>query len=369
MSWGHFDGSLYAVTLAAFAVTLTGCGGGGGGGLVGGSDNGVAVGGAYDYTEGTPSTQVDANAALALTGLMPYDDDYGNSYTSLNSANSSLNRGGDFVATTDTGARTAWQAGWTGKNVKVGIADEFNSNGRLDTHGDYVSVIAESVAPEANYGYVGTLGLSANMTTQEGLEYFEANGYHIINASFGLDRDDFLSDADFDDAVADAVMTFDQATENGKQALIVYAAGNSGNTCSSKRGEDCDLQQAIVSALRDAGFTAGSKSIFVGSLGDGTNDVAGYSLIAGDMKYDFIVAHDDIVTSGDGAGTSFAAPRVTGAAALVRQKFPNLTSDQLKQVILQTADDLGAPGVDEVYGYGKLSVINALSPVGTVVPK
>ena len=97
--------------------------------------------------------------------------------------------------------------------------------------------------------------------------------------------------------------------------------------------------------------------------------MAGYSLIAGDMKYDFIVAHDDVVTSGDRSGTSYSAPRVAGAAALVRQKFPNLTASQLKQVILQTATDLGVPGVDETFGYGKLSVVNALSPQGTVVPK
>ena len=81
------------------------------------------------------------------------------------------------------------------------------------------------------------------------------------------------------------------------------------------------------------------------------------------------MAHDDIITTGDGTGTSFAAPRVTGAAALVRHKFPNLTASQLKQVLLQTATDLGAEGVDEIYGHGKLNVQGALSPIGNVVPK
>lgn len=348
--------------LATTAVlALAACGGSG-------SGSGIEVVNEYDYTQGTPSSQANADAAIALSGSLPYFDPAGNFYISLSDANTLLNRGGDFVATTDTEARTAWQAGWTGRNVKVGIADEYNYNGRFDTHGDYVSVVAESVAPEADYFHIGALRFNRIMTTQEALEYFEANGYHIINASFGLERGD-ISDSEFDRWVADAVNTFDQATENGKQALIVYAAGNSGFTCSGRRGEYCDLQQATVSALRDAGYTAGLNTIFVGSLADGTNELAGYSLIAGDMKYDFIVAHDDIVTYGDGEGTSFAAPRVTGAAALVRQKFPNLTSDQLKQVILQTADDLGAPGVDEVYGHGKLSILNALSPIGTVVPK
>jgi hypothetical protein len=35
----------------------------------------------------------------------------------------------------------------------------------------------------------------------------------------------------------------------------------------------------------------------------------------------------------------------------------------LKQVLLQSADDLGAPGVDEIFGHGQLNVINALSPI------
>ena len=53
-------------------------------------------------------------------------------------------------------------------------------------------------------------------------------------------------------------------------------------------------------------------------------------------------------------GTSFAAPHVAGAAALVKQMFPYMTMDQVRQVLLGTAIDIGDPGVDEVYGYGSL---------------
>jgi hypothetical protein len=53
----------------------------------------------------------------------------------------------------------------------------------------------------------------------------------------------------------------------------------------------------------------------------------------------------------------------------VKQKFPSLTSAQIKQVLLQTADDLGPTGVDSIYGHGRLNVLNALSPQGKVVPK
>ena len=65
-----------------------------------------------------------------------------------------------------------------------------------------------------------------------------------------------------------------------------------------------------------------------------------------------------------GNGTSFAAPHVAGAAALVTQMFPYFTTDQVRQTLLGTATDLGAPGVDEVYGYGLLNVARAVDGPG-----
>lgn len=71
-------------------------------------------------------------------------------------------------------------------------------------------------------------------------------------------------------------------------------------------------------------------------------------------------------------GTSFAAPRVAGVAAIIKQKFPKLTSDQIATILLQSADkDMnndGTPdfiGVDPIYGNGKLSLKNALALAAT----
>ena len=66
------------------------------------------------------------------------------------------------------------------------------------------------------------------------------------------------------------------------------------------------------------------------------------------MANGFLTAHDDLLSSGDGEGTFYAAPRVSGAAALLNQKFPNLKGNDIKDVLLQTADDLGATGVDDI---------------------
>jgi len=325
----------------------------------------------YNYAQGTPSTEAAADNQIA-SDTLPLDIG-GVSYASVSAASTVLNGAGvDYVATTDTGARDAWKQGWTGKNVKVGIPDEFNANGRWDVHGDYVTLIAASIAPEADFYSIDTLVGSNTMTNDQALAWFEDNGYHIINASFGIDKYDPTTgalNANFDTLVANQVAGFDQDAENAKNALIIYAAGNSGLHCPGKRLEDCDWKGAEIDQLKDAGLTAGESIIFVGALDDGVNTMAGYSIIAGDLMNDFIVAHDDVLSAGDGQGTSYASPRVTGAAALVRHKFPSLSSKQLKQVLLQTATDLGATGVDATFGHGKLSILGALSPQGTVVPK
>jgi subtilisin family serine protease len=325
----------------------------------------------YNYAQGAQSSEAAADTKIA-SDTLPIDIN-GVSYASISTASNALNGAGvDYVATVDTGARAAWKQGWTGKNVKVGIPDEFNSNGRWDTHGDFVTLIAASIAPEADFYAIDTLVGSNTMTNDQALTWFEDNGYHIINASFGIDKYDPTTgalNANFDTQVANQVAGFDQDAENAKNALIIYAAGNSGRHCPGKRLEDCDWKGAEIDQLKDAGKTAGELIIFVGSLDDGVNTMADYSIIAGDLMNDFIVAHDDLLSASDGQGTSYASPRVAGAAALVRHKFPNLESAQLKQVLLQTATDLGATGVDATFGHGKLNIAGALSPQGTVVPK
>ena len=59
-------------------------------------------------------------------------------------------------------------------------------------------------------------------------------------------------------------------------------------------------------------------------------------------------------------GSSFAAPRVTAAAAKVQEKFPWMTGHELKQTLLTTAKDLGQPGVDTIFGWGLLDETKAL---------
>ena len=59
-----------------------------------------------------------------------------------------------------------------------------------------------------------------------------------------------------------------------------------------------------------------------------------------------------------------AAPHVTGALAILKQQFPNLTPTQLVSLLITTATDLGTTGVDEVYGVGLLNLNAATTPSG-----
>ena len=106
------------------------------------------------------------------------------------------------------------------------------------------------------------------------------------------------------------------------------------------------------------------RTLFVGAYDDSINDLASYSVSAGSTAMNhFIVADGTSILDG-GNGTSYAAPRVTGALGLVSQKFPELTAQQRKILILHTADDLGVTGVDPVFGHGLLNIGSALNPVG-----
>lgn len=58
--------------------------------------------------------------------------------------------------------------------------------------------------------------------------------------------------------------------------------------------------------------------------------------------------------------TASASAFVAGAAALIRSYAPQLTASQVSDVLLASADDLGEPGWDERFGFGRLNVAHAL---------
>lgn len=60
------------------------------------------------------------------------------------------------------------------------------------------------------------------------------------------------------------------------------------------------------------------------------------------------------------SGTSMASPHAAGVAALVLSKNPNLTPAQVRAVLQSSAEDLGTPGWDPLFGYGRVNAKRAV---------
>ena len=60
-------------------------------------------------------------------------------------------------------------------------------------------------------------------------------------------------------------------------------------------------------------------------------------------------------------GTSMATPHVAGVVALMRSANPDLDVITIKQILMDSANDLGTPGEDNVYGWGFLDAFEAVT--------
>ena len=309
------------------------------------------------------------------------------------------------------GADAAWQEGATGEGEIIAIIDtgidsdspEFA--GRLhpnsrdiagargidpdDDHGDNVALVA--AGGRNGSGLVGiafdaqVLAIRADLpgscgtdTPQDatlgcvfsdpmigaGVDLAISTGAAVINLSMGGSA----ASPQLRSAVA-------RAADAG--IVVVVSAGNGGD--GSQDGIDPDQPNPFASSLLEAG---NGNVIIVGSV-DETGAFSDFSNRAGSNAASFISArgericcvYDDgavFVETVDGqefvtlfSGTSFAAPQVSGAAALLAQAFPNLTGQEIVEILLDTARDAGVNGTDAVFGTGILDIAAAFAPQGT----
>ena len=156
---------------------------------------------------------------------------------------------------------------------------------------------------------------------------------------------------------------------NNHGGLVVFASGNSSFANPSDTA-------ALPSKAGLNGTTPGADLergwLTVGALAEGsTTQLASYSNACGVAMRYCLVAPGTVIVSGTNdrpdtptyyrySGTSLAAPLVSGAAALVWEAFPYFDNDLVRQTLLGTATDIGAPGVDAVFGYGLLNVGKAV---------
>ena len=136
-------------------------------------------------------------------------------------------------------------------------------------------------------------------------------------------------------------------------AVVVIAAGNDGQAQAEWPGR-------YAADRRFAGSV-----VAVGAV-DRDGQMAPFSNRAGDARAAYIsapgqkvVADCDAATCALISGTSFAAPHVAGAVALLLQAFPDMSGRQALDLILRSAEAGTGPDGDVVYGRGRLDVFAA----------
>lgn len=149
-----------------------------------------------------------------------------------------------------------------------------------------------------------------------------------------------------------------RATRDGM--ILVISAGNDGQA------------QPDDFALVAQSGNANGRVLIAGYVDD-TNTIDPNSNRAGSAADVFVVAPGSgiLATGLNGerflvSGSSFSAPHVSGAIAVLYDLFPDLTADQMIDLITSTATDLGTPGVDSVYGHGLINLEEAIQPQGTL---
>ena len=270
----------------------------------------------------------------------------------------------DFTDHERRALRRLHARGRNGHGVKVVIADVFYADGSAG-HGTAVANIARRYAPNATFFPIGQ-----SDRLPAGVDHTRL---HLVNKSFAV----LSPDARDELPVAQSRALRDDSTFGSYAGLDVYGAGNLLTALPGgdpARAEPTIRANGFVASLAsglpvgDRGYLhAKSAVLVVGAVnyaptGDTwvlSHDEDGHSARAGAARNAFIVAPDDN-RERSFAGTSFAAPRVTGALAILGQKCPTLSPEQLAYILLRSARDLGAPGVDAVYGYGLLDPENAI---------
>ena len=198
-----------------------------------------------------------------------------------------------------------------------------------------------------------------------GIATLYKKGASVVNASLGVPGWTFSSEwVD--------ILTGPLLSSRKHDLVIVKAAGNEGVTQTANVPWLLGLEAPNNILLVGSVGPTGQISSFSNSPGEACLTVLGICAEQNKLKYRYLVAPGELILVADGqggvtrmSGTSFAAPLVTGAVALLQDRWPWLQNhaEETVQIILQSATDLGAPGVDPVYGWGELNVEAAQSPL------
>ena len=183
-----------------------------------------------------------------------------------------------------------------------------------------------------------------------------SQGAKVINASFG------------GDSIATSLADKWKSAHTN-DIVTVHAAGNDG-------GGNPLLGAQLP---YHAGYEDLSATLIAVVATDTNNTITSYSnrcgiaknwciAAPGDGIYSTVAVDDNNYASNYGtmSGTSMADPHVAGAVAILRSKWPSKSASQVVTILYDTATDIGAAGIDIIYGRGLLNLDNALYSQGAL---
>ncbi|WP_458723919.1 autotransporter outer membrane beta-barrel domain-containing protein [Pseudomonas brenneri] len=308
--------------------------------------------------------------------------------------------------------------------VKAGDAFRYDgtpslgSNGKLGDHGTHVGGIA---AGDRNGGPMHGVAYNAQILSAEngdpgpedgiilgndgavyqaGWDSLVAHGARIINNSWGIGIGDQFAKGGKDPAfphfsLSDAQAQFDQikpllGTAPGGAYTGAINAARSGVLTIFAAGNDYNLNNpdAIsglayfvpeiapnwlsVAALQRNPDTSSPNPYVISTFSSRCGYAASFCVSApGTAIYSSVMVGTtvDNMTLGwnNKNGTSMAAPHVAGAAAVLMERFPYMSGEQISTLLKTTATDLGAAGIDSLYGWGMINLGKAVSGPGMFI--
>lgn len=151
----------------------------------------------------------------------------------------------------------------------------------------------------------------------------------------------------------------------------IFAAGNEGTEPMSIRSPanraDDSLTNFAVGGL-DVTFESRWIGLYPYASSRGPSDCDSVSIkpnvmAPGEMIYSSVPGGGYSYFS----GTSGSAPFVSGAVAILRQKNPDATVDEIKTALLNSVVDLGDSGPDNTFGWGRIDIMEALRQITPVM--
>jgi len=166
----------------------------------------------------------------------------------------------------------------------------------------------------------------------------------------------------------------------GKGCVVVFPAGNAGQPIQPQ--STAAYPEVIAVGATDhndnlaywSNYGVGMDIVAPGGGGIETDDDDLWTR----MSTDLLWTTDTVGTAGfsqfnsdpnlldytdKAGGTSMSCPIVVGVAALILSVEPNLTGEEVRHFLEQSARDLGDPGWDDYYGWGRIDARAALDMV------